>query len=193
MTTSSPPGEEVGTQSRRNSPLPRILPLLPTSRSPRVPVCLPLGSTTTSSAGHYYSGDLEEPWMRVKTYEHICTASITRADETWHGRYGGAMKMRWQNGGSSIPRKVVRGLMSCVKLDVSAGGENDVLGTVFQHFDSLSGRNFSWKCDGTRSKLPRRIAVAVVSRARAYENHNNNKYLYNYAINTQRDERMHNE
>lgn len=31
---------------------------------------------------------------RVKTYEHICTASITRADETWHGRYGGAMKMR---------------------------------------------------------------------------------------------------
>lgn len=58
---------------------------------------------------------------RVKTYEHICTASITRVDETWHGRYGGAMKMRWQNGGSSIPRKVVRGLMSRVKLDVSVG------------------------------------------------------------------------
>lgn len=55
---------------------------------------------------------------RVKTYEHICTASITRADETWHGCYGGAMKMRWQNGGSSIPGKVVRGLMSRVKLDV---------------------------------------------------------------------------
>jgi len=163
MTTSSPPGEEVGTQSRRNSPLlwnsPPPLPPLVRSRSR-----LPPSWLDDHFLWSLLLGDLEEPWMRVKTYEHICTASITRADETWHGRYGGAMKMRWQNGGSSIPRKVVRGLMSCVKLDVSAGGENDVLGTVFQHFDSLSGRNFSWKCDSTRSKLPRRIAVAVVAR-----------------------------
>lgn len=92
----------------------------PSSSWPRRSRLLPsLGSSTSS--GHLLGRSRETLDAGVKTYEHICTASITRADETWDGRYGGAMKMRWQNGGSSIPRKVVRGLMSRVKLDVSVG------------------------------------------------------------------------
>lgn len=95
-------------------------PVLPSPRPPSPllsPGSLsPVGSSTPVTSRR----SRETVDARVKTYEHICTASITRADETWHGRYGSAMKMRWQNGGSGIPRKVVRGLMSRVKLDVSA-------------------------------------------------------------------------
>lgn len=65
----------------------------------------------------------------------------------------------------------------------------------------LSGRYSSTLivCQGAISRenaivRPLNFRNVLQSRlSRAYENDNNNKYLYNYAINIQRDERMHNE
>jgi len=69
--------------------------LTPVPRScSRLLLLLPPPLCSSTSFGHYSAISRNLGRARVKTYEHICTASITRADETWHGRYGGAMKMR---------------------------------------------------------------------------------------------------
>lgn len=97
-------GEEVGTQSRRNSLSTLFLSLSLYRRARQPPVVFsfacrprpplsrarPLPPTVTTAI----SRGTSRARARVKTYEHICTASITRADETWRGHYGGAMKTR---------------------------------------------------------------------------------------------------
>lgn len=67
--------------------------LTPVPRPPALPVRLPR-LRVVHFLWSLLGRSRETLDARVKTYEHICTASITRADETWHGRYGGAMKTR---------------------------------------------------------------------------------------------------
>jgi len=91
-------GNTIQAQFSTSSPCPSPGPFPPPARLSLLLFLAPRSSSTSAAVpspppGHY-SAISRNRGRGVKTYERVCTASITRADETWHERYGGAMKMR---------------------------------------------------------------------------------------------------